>query len=200
VAPTSAFPALGVKEDDFPDLAAAAKVKETRKDKKKKATKQVLSLNEFLKSDVGGGGPLLGAGRRGGDVDILSLPTAPRPRAEGEERPDRPLGGGFREYGGREGEAANCRDAEMPACQPSNLGSSTAIILHHSRASYVTLSSSTGHIAWRVNARSLCTMPALCDMVSCVCRSLDPQAGAVSMTSAARAVAKRRTWAPHALR
>lgn len=118
VAPPSAFPALGAKGDDFPDLAAAAKVKETRKDKKKKATKQVLSLQEFLNSDIGGSGPPLGGGRRGGgDVDILSLPTAPRPRGEGEERPDRPLGGGFREYGGREGEPA-CVNVVRPAPSP----------------------------------------------------------------------------------
>ena len=107
--PPAAFPVLGkplVKEDDFPDLAAAAKVKESKKEKKKK---QVLSLSEFMKSDVGGGSSVPAFGSRrgggGGDIDLSSLPTAPRPRAEGEEAPSRHLGGGFREYGG---EAGSC--------------------------------------------------------------------------------------------
>ena len=114
-APAPAFPALGkplVKEDDFPDLSVAAKVKESKKEKKKK---QTMNLNEFLKSDVGGGGgpaPAFGArrGGGGGDVDLMSLPTAPRQRAEGEEAPSRHLGGGFREYGG---EARCCG---VPTC------------------------------------------------------------------------------------
>ncbi|EFN58747.1 hypothetical protein CHLNCDRAFT_140448 [Chlorella variabilis] len=111
-APPKAFPTLGnagkaVADDDFPDLSVAAKVKESKK--KKKAPKQTLSLTDFLKSDVGGG-PGLGS-RRGGDVDILSLPT--RPRGEGEERPDRPLGGGFRDYGGgRDGTRGRYGDDE----------------------------------------------------------------------------------------
>lgn len=90
-----------VKEDDFPDLSVAAKVKESKKEKKKK---QVLSLGEFMKSDVGGGSSVPAFGSRrgggGGDIDLSSLPTAPRPRVEGEEAPSRHLGGGFREYGG----------------------------------------------------------------------------------------------------
>lgn len=103
--PPSAFPALGAKDDDFPDLSVAAKVKESKKDKKKKKEKQVLSLTDFLKSDVGGAAPAFGSRRGGGgDVDLLSLPTAPRPRAEGEEPAGRPLGGAFGGYGGREGE------------------------------------------------------------------------------------------------
>lgn len=94
-----------VKDDDFPDLAAAAKVKESKKDKKKKEAKQKLSLTDFLKSGPGGSSgavPAFGArgSSRGGDVDLMSLPTAPRQRAEGEEPAGRPLGGGFREYGG----------------------------------------------------------------------------------------------------
>lgn len=103
--PPAAFPALGakVKEDDFPDLMAASKVKESKKDKKKKEAKQKLSLTDFLKSDGGSSGGIGIGARRGGDVDLMSLPTAPRQRAEGEE-PSRggPLGGGFREYGGGE--------------------------------------------------------------------------------------------------
>lgn len=101
---------LGAKaaQDDFPDLAAAAKVKESKKDKKKKESKQKLSLTDFLKSDVGGGSTAaFGAARRGGgggDVDLLSLPTAPRPRAEGEEPAGPRLGGAFGGFGGREGE------------------------------------------------------------------------------------------------
>lgn len=114
-----------VKEDDFPDLAAAAKVKESKKEKKKK---QVLSLNEFLKSDVGGGGPAPAFGARrggggGGDIDLSSLPTAPRPRAEGEEAPSRHLGGGFREYGG---EAAG-RGRAVPAASG---GKAAGCMLH----------------------------------------------------------------------
>lgn len=126
--PPAAFPVLGkplVKEDDFPDLAAAAKVKESKKEKKKK---QVLSLNEFLKSDVGGGGPAPAFGARrggggGGDIDLSSLPTAPRPRAEGEEAPSRHLGGGFREYGG---EAAG-RGRAVPAASG---GKAAGCMLH----------------------------------------------------------------------
>jgi hypothetical protein len=119
-------------DDDFPDLAAAAKVKESKKDKKKKESKnkQTLSLTDFLKSDVGGvgggggafrpsrGGGLGGGGgggSGGGDVDLLSLPTAPRPRVEGEERPERGMGGGFREYGGNR-EGAWCGAAPAASC------------------------------------------------------------------------------------
>lgn len=116
--------AAKIKEDDFPDLAVAAKVKESKKDKKKKAAKQTLSLTDFLKSDVGGGVPTaFGASRRlgasgggGGDVDVRSLPTAPRPRAEGEESAG-PMGGGFREYGGETRGAAPCAlDASSVSC------------------------------------------------------------------------------------
>lgn len=82
-------------------------MKESKKDKKKKEAKQKLSLTDFLKSDVGGGSTAaFGAGRRGGgggDVDLLSLPTAPRPRAEGEEPAGPRLGGAFGGFGGREG-------------------------------------------------------------------------------------------------
>lgn len=77
-------------EQEFPSLGAAATVKETKKDKKKK---QTMSLADF----VGGG---TGASRRGiPDDSLLSLPTAPRPRAEGEEPSEPQLGGGFRGYG-----------------------------------------------------------------------------------------------------
>ena len=94
-----------MKEDDFPDLSVAAKVKESKKEKKKK---QTMNLSEFLKGDVGGGAaavPAFGSrrGGGGGDVDLMSLPTAPRQRVEGEEAPSRHLGGGFREYGGERG-------------------------------------------------------------------------------------------------
>ncbi len=95
-----------VADDDFPDLSVAAKVKDSKK--KKKPAKQTLSLSDFLKSGDGGSAAPTAFGSRrgatGGDVDLLSLPT--RPRGEGEERPDRPLGGGFRDYGGgRDGES-----------------------------------------------------------------------------------------------
>lgn len=129
--PPAAFPVLGkplVKEDDFPDLAAAAKVKESKKEKKKK---QVLSLNEFLKSDVGGGAPAPAFGSRrgggGGDIDLSSLPTAPRQRAEGEEAPSRHLGGGFREYGG---EAAGRGRAVHAACGGKAAGMGAWCVLH----------------------------------------------------------------------
>lgn len=114
------------KEDDFPDLAAAAKVKETKKDKKKKeAKKQVLSLTDFLKSDTGGssrGGFGPAARRGGGDIDLMSLPTAPRPRAEGEEPSGgRNIGGGFREYGGSRDGAPARGCGCWPACACSRL-------------------------------------------------------------------------------
>lgn len=129
-APVAAAPTAWVvgkaKEEDFPDLAAAAKVKETRKEKKKKAAKQTLSLNDFLKSVPGG--PALGsAGRRAGDIDILSLPTAPRPRAEGEERSDRPIGGGFGTYGGsRDGPKRYGDEEGRPRRDEEDMGPSRA--------------------------------------------------------------------------
>ncbi|PSC72851.1 eukaryotic translation initiation factor 4B1-like [Micractinium conductrix] len=126
--------AAKIKEDDFPDLAVAAKVKESKKDKKKKAAKQTLSLTDFLKSDVGGGVPTaFGASRRlgasgggGGDVDVRSLPTAPRPRAEGEESAG-PMGGGFREYGGGRrgfGDDDRRRDGDSEDMGPSRADAS----------------------------------------------------------------------------
>ena len=79
-----------VAEKEFPSLGVAVTVKETKKDKKKK---QTMSLGAFM-----GGGA---AARRSKPDDsiLLSLPSGPRQRAEGEEEPDRPLGGGFRGYG-----------------------------------------------------------------------------------------------------
>ncbi|KAE9616450.1 putative plant specific eukaryotic initiation factor 4B [Lupinus albus] len=70
---------------DFPSLAVAA----ATKPKKKKP--QTLSLSEFTaKSDQ--------------DLNLLSLPTAPRQRtAEELERDRSHLGGGFRSYGDRPG-------------------------------------------------------------------------------------------------
>ncbi len=65
------------KEEDFPDLAAAAKVKEIRKEKKKKAAKQTLSLNDFLKSVPGG--PALGSA--GVQLSVADRPWAPVRRA-----------------------------------------------------------------------------------------------------------------------
>eukprot|EP00887_Chlorella_sp_A99_P002638 scaffold6.g2638.t1 len=96
--PTAAAP-----EDDFPTLGVAATVKETKKDKKKK---QTMSLGDFMR---GGGAS---AGGRAADVDVLQLPTAPRQRAEGEERPERGLGGAFGGYGGREGGRPRYGDRE----------------------------------------------------------------------------------------
>ncbi|XP_019413786.1 PREDICTED: eukaryotic translation initiation factor 4B3-like [Lupinus angustifolius] len=71
---------------DFPSLAAAAATKP-----KKKKKPQTLSLAEFTaKPDE--------------DLNILSLPTAPRERtAEEIERDRTRLGGGFRSYGDRGG-------------------------------------------------------------------------------------------------
>ena len=75
-----------VKESEFPSLGAAAAVKETKKKKK-----QTMSLGEFVTR--GTGGPP--------KADLLmNLPTAPRVREPGEEEPERPLGGGFKGYGG----------------------------------------------------------------------------------------------------
>ncbi len=99
-----------VKQDDFPSLGMAVKVKETKKDKQKK--KQTMSLTDFMKS---------GAGSRQTDDNILmSLPTAPRARAPGEESAERGLGGGFREYGGQ----SEC--PAMPVLQPCCQGRAAA--------------------------------------------------------------------------
>ena len=65
----------------------AATVKETKKEKKKK---QTMSLSDFMSSGSTGS-------RRYADP-VLDLPTAPRPRVEGEEEGPQ-LGGGFRSYG-----------------------------------------------------------------------------------------------------
>lgn len=99
-----------VQEEEFPDLMAAVKVKETKKEKKKKEAKAAakLSLTDFLKTSGGGGSggafrPSRGGERSGGggDIDIMSLPTAPRARPEGsQERGAGPIGGGFQGYGG----------------------------------------------------------------------------------------------------
>ncbi|KAL4457949.1 hypothetical protein ABPG75_012814 [Micractinium tetrahymenae] len=131
--PPAAFPVLGAAkraDDDFPDLSAAAKVKESKKDKKKKEAKQKLSLTDFLKSDVGGGGSTaaFGASRRGGggDVDLLSLPTAPRPRAEGEEPAGPRLGGAFGGFGGREGGRGRFGDDDRRPGREEDQGPSRA--------------------------------------------------------------------------
>jgi hypothetical protein len=93
--PAGAIPPPAVKETEFPSLGMAAAVKETKKDKKKKT----MSLADFNSAPFGAGR----IGRRAVPDDnsiLLSLPTAPRQREEGDEPDDRPTGG-FRTYGER---------------------------------------------------------------------------------------------------
>lgn len=85
---SGAIQAPVIKETEFPSLGEAAAVKETKKEKKKK---QTMSLGEFVKSGPGGtsNAPIL-----------MNLPTAPRARQDGEVPEEKPLGGGFKGYGG----------------------------------------------------------------------------------------------------
>ena len=84
------FPALG---SEFPSLGAA-------KEKKKK--KQTMSLADFQSTGSGGRSSSFGRLPSGPSsrVDMMSLPTGPRARVEGEEGDDVGMGGAFRGYGG----------------------------------------------------------------------------------------------------
>ena len=102
-----AAPVVG-KQDDFPSLGVAAKVKETKKDKKKK---QTMSLADFNKSTPATGGAFVPSSRSGmvmprrGEIDLSALPSGPRARPEGEAPSERGPGGFGGDFGGERSRA-----------------------------------------------------------------------------------------------
>lgn len=101
-----------VRDDVFPTLGDAVKVKETKADAKKgKAKKGVvkLGLGEFL----GSAKPKFGRGGGLGEVDIMKrLPKGPRARSDdGSEEGGGGLGGAFGGYGGQRGGGGGDRGA-----------------------------------------------------------------------------------------
>ena len=92
--PSAAEPLSFTNERAFPSLGEAVKKKESKKDKKAKAS---MSLKDFLE------GPLKPS-KPSDDAILKSLPTAPRPRAD-DDRPGG-MGGAFQDYGGDRGRGA----------------------------------------------------------------------------------------------
>ncbi|RMZ54910.1 hypothetical protein APUTEX25_000427, partial [Auxenochlorella protothecoides] len=109
VAKEKEFPSLGDAPDraGFPSLGAAAAVKDSKKERRKK---QTMSLADFVSTvDAPKPGTFVPSARVGGsalrrplnDDDILrNLPTTSRGKVEGDEKPGDRLGGSFRDYGG----------------------------------------------------------------------------------------------------
>lgn len=82
----NAFPALG-GDPAFPALGEAINIRDSKKDRKKKNTKNTMSLGAFV-----------AAGKK--EPEIVNLPTGPRQRSAEEEEKRGGLGGGFKNYGG----------------------------------------------------------------------------------------------------
>lgn len=102
----------GKLDDAFPTLGEAAKAEKGGKGKKKSVQK--MSFADFLGNGRAAGGDSFAAGS---DKSILmSLPTAPRGRVEGEESFG--LGGGFNKFGDRDD---RCKCTKLLFCLSKTL-------------------------------------------------------------------------------